>query len=303
MATRRRFPDRSTVRRRPREAKPLYAAVDHGRPLVIRQADFAPASRSGSWGTFAESFVRFNERSLKELDVQLDLAAAVPEPTIRLVPGARAGAAPLRSAQTGAVVAGLVVKPRFGWSGVGTVMSETGWAASPNFLDLPLVPGSARQVPPWVLAGPVLFRLQSLLASITPGYSVREEMRASPRGSVLWPRYVSDSLVRGAWHRLPCRFPDLTSDPALRSFVRWAVERVLSQLLKVGQTEIVATELVRIATRLLDALVDVQPKKPRSHELDRAGTPRLLENAVRNGLQALGWVVDERGLGGGHEMD
>ena len=303
MASQRAFSERRTARRRPREAKPLYTAVDHGHPVVIRQSDFAPASRTGSWGTFAESFIRFNERSINELGVQLDLAAGTPEPVIRLIPGTSAGAAPLRSAQTGAVVAGLVVKPRFGWSGVGNVMSETGWAASPNFLDLPLVPGSARQVPPWVLAGPVLFRLQSLLKSITPGYSLRDEIRASPRGSVLWPRYVSESLVRGAWQRIPCRYPDLTSDPALRSFVRWALERVRSQLLRVGRTEIVATELVRIATRLLEGLIDVPSRKPRSQDLDRAGTPRLLENAVRNGLQALGWVVDERGLGGGQEMD
>lgn len=303
MVSRRTLPERRSLRRRTREAKPLYAAVDHGHPVIIRQTDFAPASRSGSWGTFAETFIRFNERTLSELDVRVDLAAAMPEPTIRLLPGSRAGAAPLRSAQTGSVVAGLVIKPRFGWSGVGNVMSETGWAASPHFLDLPLVPGSARQVPPWVLAGPVLFRLQSLLASITPGYSVREEVRSSPRGALLWPRYVSESLVRGAWHRLPCRYPELGSDPAIKSFVRWALERVRSQLLRVGRIEIVATELVRMATRLLEDLGDVQPRKPRSQELERAATPRLLQTAVHNGLQALGWVVDERGLGGGQEMD
>jgi 5-methylcytosine-specific restriction endonuclease McrBC regulatory subunit McrC len=34
-----------------------------------------------------------------------------------------------------------------------------------------------------------------------------------------------------------------------------------------------------------------------------AGTKRLLETALVQGLQALGWVADERGLGGGHEMD
>jgi hypothetical protein len=303
VATRRSFPDRGTVRRHPPETKPLYAAVDHGHPLVIRQTHFAPASRSGSWGRFAESFIQFNEHSLAELDVQVELVPGALEPAIRLVPGARAGAVPLRSAQTGSVVAGLVVKPRFGWSGVGTVMSETGWAATPNFLDLPLVPGSARQVPPWVLAGPVLFRLQSLLASITHGYSLREEVRASPRGSILWPRYVSDSVARGAWHRLPCRYPDLSSDPILRGFVRWAVERVRSQLLKIGQNEIVAAELVVVANRLLDVLVDVQPKKPRLEELDRAGTTRVQETAIRSGLQAIGWILDERGLGGGCEMD
>ena len=220
---------RKPARRWTPTQRPLYTAVDHGHPVQIRQTDFAPQSRSGGWGTFAESFIRFNEAQLRELDVAFDLVPSSPEPAIQLRPGGRAGAVPLRSAQTGAVVAGLVVKPRFGWTGVGSVMSETGWAASPTFLDVPLVPGSARQVPPWVLAGPVLCRLQALLATVTPGYAVRDETRSSPRGHVLWPRYVSESLSRGAWHRLPCRYPDLSIDPIIRGYVRWALERVRSR--------------------------------------------------------------------------
>ena len=172
---------RATVQRAHRSRAPsqrsLYTAVDHGRPILLRQSDFAPASRTGGWGTFAETLIRFNELSLNDLDVRFELIASTPEPTIQLSPGGHTGAIPLRSAQTRAVVAGLVVKPRFGWSGVGAIMSETGWAASPSFLDLPLVPGSARQVPPWVLAGPVLYRLQALLASVTPGYVARDEVR------------------------------------------------------------------------------------------------------------------------------
>ena len=145
--------------------------------MRVKQTDFAPASRTGSWGTFAESFLRFNERALHDLDVTPNLVPSHPEPTIELIPGARTGAAPLRSAQTGGIVAGFVVKPRFGWAGVGEVMSETGWVASPNFLDLPLVPGSARQIPPWVLAGPVLFRLKALLASWCLATHQQEEVR------------------------------------------------------------------------------------------------------------------------------
>jgi len=145
MASRRMPASRSTRRWTPNQ-KPLYTAVDHGRAVHIRQTDFAPQSRSGGWGTFAESFIRFNEAPLRELDVTFNLVPSSPEPAIQLRPGGRAGAVPLRSAQTGAVVAGLVVKPRFGWAGVGSVMSETGWVASPAFLDAPLVPGSARQV-------------------------------------------------------------------------------------------------------------------------------------------------------------
>lgn len=303
MTTRRKSATKTARWRTPGQ-KPLYTAVDHGHAIVIRQSDFAPLSRGGGWGTFADSFIRFNERSLRELDVGVELVASNPEPAIRLSPGGNAGAIPLRSAQTGAVVAGLIVKPRFGWPGVGTVMSETGWAASPHFLDLPLVPGSARQVPPWVLAGPVLFRLQSLLANLSPGYSVREETLSAPRGRVVWPRYVSESLARGRWHRLPCRYPDLTFDPAIRSYVRWAVERVCADLVTVGHGEAVARALVRLATQIVESLADVRSVRPRSGELERmAAAKRLLKTALVQGLQALGWVADERGLGGGQEMD
>jgi hypothetical protein len=43
---------------------------------------------------------------------------------------------------------------------------------------------------------------------------------------------------------------------------------------------------------------------PRRAELDRFGAvDRLLGTALRRGLEALGWVTEERGLGGGREMD
>jgi len=292
------------VRRRAPSQRTLYSAVDHGRPVILRQQDFAPPSRSGSWGTFAESFIRFNERALSDLNVQVDLVSGAPEPTIQLIPGSHAGAIPLRSAQSGAVVAGFVVKPRFGWSGVGAVMAATGWAASPNFLEGPLVPGSARQVPPWVLAGPVLLRLQSLLASIVPGFSEREETRGSPRGRLVWIRYVTESLARGSWHRLPCRYPDLGMNPEIRSYIRWALERVRTELTSVASGEAITSALIRLAGQLLGALTDVQPRRPLAYALDRATNRNaLMQSAVRQGLQALGWVADERGLGGGQEMD
>jgi hypothetical protein len=196
MAQARSSASRQPPRRSP-DQKPLYAAVDHGRGILVKQADFARATRGGSWGTFAESFMRLNERALRELDVVPTLIPSHPEPAIQLTPGGRAGAIPLRSAESGSIVAGLIVRPRFGWTGVGAVMAETGWSASPIFLELPLVPGSARHVPPWVLAGPVLFRLRALLETITPRYAMREEVRQTPRGEVLWGATLR-SLSRGA---------------------------------------------------------------------------------------------------------
>ena len=138
--------------------------------MTVPVDSFAPRQRSGGWGPYAETFLRFNAVALRALDVRLEVTSDTNGMLVKLVPGDRAGAAPLRSGLTGQVTGGLMVKPRFGWAGIGQVLHQTGWHAAPEFLDLPMVPGSAREVPPWVLAGPVLARLQSLLYSLSPGY-------------------------------------------------------------------------------------------------------------------------------------
>src|SRR5207247_1039036 len=114
-----------------------------------------------------------------------------------LCPGGHAGAIPLRSAQTGHVAGGFLVEPRFGWAGVGRVLVATGWAAAPEILNLPMVPGSGREVPPWILAGPVLQRLAELLRALRRGYRIEEHVLQKPRGQIIWNRYVTDSFARG----------------------------------------------------------------------------------------------------------
>ena len=75
-------------------------------------------------------------------------------------------------------------------------------------------------------------------------------------------------------------------------------------MLSVGAKDLTAQSLIVIADRLLDALRDVLADAPRPGELQRISRgDRLLDVAFRDGLEALGWVADERGLGGGREMD
>lgn len=110
---------------------------------------------------------------LARLDCRVDGAGGPDGAVIRIKPGGHTGAVPLRSAQTQGVGGGLVVVPRFEWAGVGRVLQETGWADAPEFLDLPLVPGSGREIPPWVLAGPVIGRLAELLRTAKRGIAKR----------------------------------------------------------------------------------------------------------------------------------
>lgn len=285
----------------PPEQKRLLVADDHGRPLTLRPEQFAPRQQGGGWGPFTEAFLRANRLALEALELKPELVGTPQGAVLRLVPGGRAGAVPLRSAHTGQVVGGVVVRPRFGWAGVGRVLSETGWHAAPQFLELPLVPGSGREVPPWVLAGPVIARIADLLRHLRRGYQQREEVLQAPRGTVLWPLYATASLVRGQWHQLPCRFPDLGADPRLREAAKWCLERVRRDLLIVGGVDHLALTLATEAQRLLLTLLDVAARVPQRGELERAG--HFVDAMLRRGLEAMGWVVDERGLGGGRELD
>lgn len=284
--------------------RPLISGVDHGHPVRVDPDLFAPAQRAGGWGPFAETFLRMNQAALKALDVAAELSASAEGASIRLVPGGHTGAIPLRSAQTGKVAGGFIVRPRFGWAGVGHVLSEIRWYTAPEFLEEPLVPGSGREVPPWVLAGPVIARLADLLRKLRRGYSEAEAVLRRPRGRILWDRYRSESLVRGHWDRLPCRFPELGSDPRLRRAIRWTLERIHRDLVRVGGTDRISTELARFAVHLIESLSDVIPAMPTRSELSSFSSGgRLMEEVLRRGLEAIAWIVEERGLGGGRELD
>jgi hypothetical protein len=285
------------------DQKPLYVAADHGACITVDREPFAPDPRRAGWGPFIDGFLRMNGAALDALDVRREIAAGKDGPVVRLLPGSRTGAVPLRSAQTGHVAGGFVVRPRFGWAGVGRVLSETGWQAAPEFLESPLVPGSGREVPPWVLAGPVLSRLAALLRSLRRGYTEAEALLRRPRGRILWSRYRTESLARGHWDRVPCRFPDLESDPRLRRAIRWTLERLHRDLVAVGRNDSVSMALAALAVRLIERLANVTPLMPRRDELGRAGASRLVDEVVRHGLEAMAWIVEERGLGGGRELD
>jgi 5-methylcytosine-specific restriction endonuclease McrBC regulatory subunit McrC len=166
------------------------------------------------------------------------------------------------------------------------------------------VPGSAREIPPWVLAGPVLARLKALLYLLTPGFRQAEELLTKPRGQIMWSKYLSDSLVKGKWHHIPCRFPDLATDPLLRRHIRWTLERIHRDIIGTGGNDPIALSLAALAIQLIYLLDDVTPIMPRREELDRYKIKSpLIGEIIRQGIEAIGWIVDERGLGGGNERD
>jgi len=166
------------------------------------------------------------------------------------------------------------------------------------------VPGAAKEVPPWVLAGPIIERFRALLEEITPGFRWQEEPRQSPRGQILWDRYRNEQLPAGRFHELPCRFPDLGPDMLLRGMIRWGIEVVKRSLAGWVATDPIARRLTELAAELSFKIADAKSIIPSKTQLDSIllmnGLPSF---ALQRGMQALGWLVDERGLAGTAQSD
>lgn len=270
--------------------RPLIQAVDHGPGVRL---DAAMLGASGE--RWVEPFLEANRGHLRRLGVSANVETRGGI-ALRLTPGSRIGAVPLLSPATRRVAAGLLVAPRFRWSALGAVLGDIGFATEPSLGGTPLVPGSAREVPAWLLAAPVVRRLEAFLRHRKRGFSEREEVRQSPRGRVDWSRWVTTHVPSGRWATLPCHFPEPDDDPELMAAVRWTLGRLDDELAVFHEAS--AARLLR--ARVSDLRVQVgagQVRRPSSEF--RAGGSDWIAEAT----QAMGWVAEERGLGGSRVLD
>jgi hypothetical protein len=209
---------------------------------------------------------------------------------LKLVPGAHIGAMPLLAPSTRRVAAGLLVEPRFKWTALGAVFTAIGFSTEPRLGDSLLVPGSAREVPAWLLAAPVLRRLEGMLAHRRRGFVERSEQRTSPRGRVDWGSWARRDVPSGRWSSLPCTFPDPDDDPLLMAAVRWTLTRLVEELepLRDALPARVLRERLRV---LAHTVVPARPDVPTtlSSDATRRGSRmhcRPWDGSPRNGASA-----------------
>lgn len=272
-------------------SRPLLRACDHGEPIAVHARDVG--ATGDRW---VEPFLAANAAGLRRLDLWPEVRA---DPVLRVMlrPGPRIGAMPLLSPATRRVAAGLLVEPRFRWAALGAVFNAIGFSVEPALGDAPLVPGSAREVPPWMLAGPVLQRIRALLRYRRRGFVERGEDRTSPRGRVDWTSWATRMVPRGAWATFPCRFSEPDDDPELIASIRWTLSRLGEDLSTVAWS-LPGRRLLQVAAEL-EAEVGPGARQRPSSSLLRAGSSEWVLAAV----EAMQWVVEERGLGGARSLD
>ena len=246
----------------------------------------------------AHQFVALNSGLLADLGIIIE--PRYDGTTVELVfrTGTRIGAVPLLSPTTGKPDYGLIIKPRFDWPGLGTMLGVMGWRVIPTPLRLPLLPRSERKIPPWVLSSIVLFRLKALLDQLERRFEIVREDRRAPRGSVDWTEYATRRITSGSFLAVPCRFPDLRDDRDLKAAIAFTLHKLRESLEGQRTGGVFVLQLIALAQKLLQRVADVPPKEPSPISFHGWLRDSLRAEAFRNGLQAIEWTVEDRGLAG-----
>src|SRR4051812_32133920 len=205
-------------------AIPLLTTTDEGAPIRI-----AKGLVQADGERWIDPFLTANRFALQRLGLTPEVRSGGGLHVL-LQPSGRIGAVPLVAPASRRVTAGVLVAPRFRWSALGEVMSAVGFSVAPVLGGQPLVPGSAREVPSWLIAGPVVRRIEAMLARRRNSFVARRETRATPRGRVDWGAWVRQEVPVGRWTSLPCEYSDLADDPDLMAAVRWTLGRLLDDL-------------------------------------------------------------------------
>ena len=97
----------------------------------------------------------------------------------------------------------LIVRPRFGWSGLGRTLGASGFKVIPQILSLPLLPKTEREIPDWVLSVTILPRLKAMLDQLARRFEIVETVRMAPHGLVNWGSYVKRETPSNEVSRRP----------------------------------------------------------------------------------------------------
>jgi 5-methylcytosine-specific restriction endonuclease McrBC regulatory subunit McrC len=246
----------------------------------------------------ADQFVEQNRPRFRALDIDVQSHYDGARVDLQIQTGIRIGAIPLLSPTTSKSDYEIVVGPRFAWNGIGEILGATGWRIIPTPLAFPLLPHSERKIPPWVLSTIIIARVEALLKSLERKFELITEERRAPRGRVDWSEYARRQIARSRFLNVPCRFPDLRDDRALKAAIRFTLEKQIGSLQGQLGSGLFVFKLIELCQRMMESVRDVAPRAPTPSTLQSWLSGRLASEAFRSGIQAIEWTAYERGLGG-----
>jgi hypothetical protein len=262
-----------------------------------------PRDPNAQAARLARQFIDQNRGLLANLGVVIEAHFDGATVGLAIRTDTRVGAIPLLSPTTGKSDYGLIIRPRFPWPGLGAMLGVMGWRIVPTPLRLPLLPRSERKIPPWVLSAMILQRLQALLDRLERRFEIITEERPAPRGSVDWKCYASQKISRGKFLNVPCRFPDLRDDRDLMAAIAFTLCKQVQSLESQRMAGVFVLQLLALGQALLERVRDAPPRPPSPRHLEAWLRGPLRADVFRDGLQAIEWTIEERGLAGLSDLE
>ena len=308
---------RAAARRHRTPAGPPLNAIRPTQEICLELQDHSRAIRSavelfGSKNSadpqaqaarLADQFIKQNSPIFQLLQVDIHRDYDGTDVLLNIESHSAVGAVPLLSPLTARHDLGLVVQPRFPWAGIGPMLAEMGWLISPTPLKLPLLKRSERRVPLWVLSFMVLSRFKALLDRLDRRFEVTTETRSAPKGRIEWTQYATRQMPRGDFLSVPCTFPDLRDDRHLKGAIRFAVEKQLQSLETQCEQGAFVHRLIAFAESLIQKVRGVSARRPAMGEVQTWLRQPLRSAIFVEGMQAIDWTVEERGLAGLSDLE
>lgn len=252
---------------------------------------------------FADAFLRRNTLIFSSAEITCIPEFKNDDVLLRLTSGNTIGAIPLISPTTAKPDYGVIVRPRFPWDGIGAMLGRMGWLVAPVPLKMTNFRGSERSIPPWVLSSMMLLRISNLLKVMGRKFDVVTEIRTAPRGQVRWNEYATRSIPAGKFLSVPCTFPDLRRDRHLLGTIRYCLETIIESLHSQVEHGPFIHRLVEFAQQLLLWVRDIPIFVPAPTQMEAWLRKPLKTEFYVDGLQALQWTIEKRGLAGASKLE
>lgn len=111
-------------------------------------------------------------------------------------------------------------------------------------------------------------------------------------------RSARRQISRSRFLNVPCRFPDLRDDRALKAAIRFTLEKQIASLQGQLGSGLFVFKLVEVCQRMMESVRDVAPRAPTPSTVQGWLSGRLATETFRAGIQAIEWTAYERGLAG-----
>jgi hypothetical protein len=246
----------------------------------------------------AKQFIEQNRGVLNNFDIQATQEYDGNTIWLVLKTGIKVGALPLISPTSGKPDYGMVIKPRFEWAGIGSMLAKMGWRIVPTLLKLPLIPGTERKIPPWVLSSIILVRIHKLLDQLERRFELVQSIQPAPKGTVDWSDYAIRKIPNSQFLQISCQYPDLRDNRALKAAIHYTLRKQLAGLESQRNLTGAVLSLIDLCQTLIRRVADVFPQRPSPDMLQVWLTGPLRIEIFREGIQAIEWTVEDRGLAG-----